>query len=172
VAESRSTTEDIRSAERPSARWWRGLGIIVMFVVVVLGAAGFFGVRSRTTSVSSDGYTMTVTYPQSARAGLDVPWRVHVHHAGGFPAKITLAVTTAYFRIFETQGFYPDADSATNDGKFVYFDFDTQPGSDDFLVDYDAYIQPASQLGRSATVKLIIGGKVVTTASLHTWLVP
>jgi hypothetical protein len=173
VAESLSTLDDVRPVEKGSAaQWGRGVGIAALLVVVVLGATGFFGVRSRTTTVASDGYSMSVTYPQSARAGLDVPWRVRIHHPGGFPKQITLAVTRSYFHMFETQGWYPDADSASSDGTFIYFVFDTQPGSDDFVVDYDTYIQPGSQLGKSADVKLIIAGRLITTASLRTWLLP
>jgi hypothetical protein len=173
VESDRSTIDDIRwpSAGPPPA-WGRRIATAVLAVIVVLGACGFLGVRSRTVTTSSDGYTLTVTYPQVARAGLDVPWRARVHHPGGFPQQIILAVSTDYFRMFETQGFFPDADSATNDGTFVYFTFDTQPGSEDFLVDYDAYIQPASQIGKSAMVELFVAGNLVAKTSLHTWLVP
>ncbi|HEY2273375.1 MAG TPA: hypothetical protein VGH30_11400 [Jatrophihabitantaceae bacterium] len=150
---------------------WRRVGTGILCLIVIAGAAGLLGVRSRTTSSGSVGWRLTVTYPQIARAGLDVPWRAEVHHSGGLPSKITMAVSTDYFRMFETQGFYPDADSATNDGHFVYFTFTTHPG-DDFMVDYDAYVQPGSQLGKSAVVELLIGGSVKARVALHTWLVP
>jgi hypothetical protein len=173
VAESLSTTDDVWPVEKGhGAQWGRGIGLGILLVVVVLGASGLLGVRSRTTTVAAKGYTMAVTYPQSARAGLDVPWRVRIHHEGGFPAQITLAVTTSYFHMFETQGWYPDADTVSNDGKYVYFAFNTHPGSTEFVVDYDAYIQPASQIGKSATVELIIAGHLITKASLRTWLLP
>jgi hypothetical protein len=109
--------------------------------------------------------------PRTARAGLDVPFTVRVQHTGGLPSSITLAVSTDYFRMFETQGFYPDADSATNDGRFVNLTF-TTPSGDDFVLDFDAYIQPGAQRGKSATVELIVRGSTVATVRLHTWLVP
>jgi hypothetical protein len=172
VAVDDSTLQDVlRGHEGPPARWGRRVGTVVLLLVVVAGALGVFGVHSRTVSTTSNGYTLSVTYPQVARAGLDVPWRARIHHTGGFPAKITLAVTSDYFRMFETQGFFPDADSTTNDGHFVYFSFVTPPG-DDFVVDYDAYIQPSSQIGKSATVQLLVAGKVMARTSLRTWLVP
>ncbi|HZZ98082.1 MAG TPA: hypothetical protein VFE19_13755 [Jatrophihabitantaceae bacterium] len=167
-----STLDDVRPvADGPVPRWGRRLGLAALLIVVVLGAVGYLGVRSRTISANKDGYTLRITYPQMARAGLDVPWRAQVHHAGGLPKTLTIAVSTDYFRMFETQGFYPDAQSMTNDGTFVYFTFTTQPG-DDFLVDYDAYIQPSSQIGKSATVELIVAKRVVVSATLHTWLMP
>jgi hypothetical protein len=167
-----STLRGVRPATAgPAPRWGRRLGIAALLIVVMLGAIGYLGVRSRTVSVNKDGYTMRITYPQMARAGLDVPWRAQVHRAGGLPKTLTIAVSTDYFRMFETQGFYPDAQSTTNDGRFVYFTFTTPPG-DDFLVDYDAYIQPSSQLGKSATVELIVAKQVVVSTTLHTWLMP
>jgi hypothetical protein len=167
------TAADVRRAEEgPPPMWGRRLGTSLLLIIVLLGAVGVLGVHSRTITTSGSGWRMSVTYPQTARAGLDVPWRVRVHHPGGLPDKLTLAVSADYFRMFETQGFFPDADSETNDGKYVYFTFDTSAGSDDFLVDYDAYIQPSAQIGKSGTVELIIGKSVVAKASLHTWLAP
>jgi len=167
-----STTSDVRPASAgPVPRWGRRAGIAILLLLVVLAAFGTFGVHSRTVRATGGGYSLHVTYPQTARAGLDVPWRAEVHHAGGFAHDLTLAISTDYFRMFETQGFFPDADSAGNDGRFVYLTF-TKPNGDNFVLDYDAYIQPASQIGKSATVELIVQNQVVVTAHLHTWLVP
>ena len=167
-----STLRDVRpTAAGPAPRWGRRFGLAALLIIVVLGALGFLGVRARTVTASNAGYTLQITYPQTARAGLDVPWRAQVHRAGGLPKTLTIAVSTDYFRMFETQGFYPDAQSETNDGKFVYFTFSTHPG-DDFVVDYDAYIQPSSQIGKSAAVEVIVANHVVVSANLHTWLMP
>ncbi|HEY3718170.1 MAG TPA: hypothetical protein VGL39_26885 [Jatrophihabitantaceae bacterium] len=171
--DSDSLLTDVRPASAgPPRQWWRRAGLAVLLAVVVLGAFGVFGVHSRSTSATSNGYTLAVTYPQSARAGLDVPFRVSVHHAGGIDDDLTLAISTDYFRMFETQGFYPDASSSTNDGRFVYLTFSKPPSGDDFLMDFDAYIQPGSQLGKSATVKLIVQGHELARTSIRTWLVP
>lgn len=170
---SDSLLADVRPVSSgPPGRRWRWVGISVLLVVVVLGAVGVFGVHSRTTSRTANGYTLTVTYPQSARAGLDVPLRVDVHHPGGISDDPTLAISTDYFRMFETQGTYPDPSDATNDGLFVYLTFTKPPGGEDFLVDFDVYIQPGSQLGKSATVKLMIQGHEVARTAIRTWLVP
>jgi hypothetical protein len=167
-----STLRDVPAVrDGPPPQWGRRTGTVVLLLVVVAGACGLFGVRSRTISIRSSGWGLTVTYPRVARAGLDVPWRVTVEHPGGLPSKLTVAVSTDYFRMFETQGFYPDADTVTNDGQYVYFTFDTPRGST-FMVDYDAYIQPASQIGKDATVKVIAAGRTVAATSLHTWLMP
>jgi hypothetical protein len=164
--------EDVRPVEMgAAARWARRAGIAVLLVIVLLGAIGFFGVRSRTTTTTSHGYTMSVTYPQAARAGLDVPWRVRVHRDGGLPNQLTLAVSTDYFRMFETQGFFPDPDTQKNDGRFVYFTYQGPPAHV-MEMEYDAYIQPAEQLGKGATVKVLVAGVPVASATIRTWLVP
>ena len=167
-----STLRDVRrSTEGPGSRLGRRLSLVLLLLLVVAAAIGAFGVHSATVSDRANGYLLGVTYPRTARAGLDVPFTAHVQHTGGFPSSLTLAISTEYFRMFETQGFYPDADSATNDGRFVYLTF-TAPHGDTFVMDFDAYIQPSAQLGKSATVKLIVRGSTVATVRLHTWLVP
>lgn len=168
-----STLTDVRSAqEGPPSRWGRRVGVAVLLVLVVLGAVGVFGVHSRTATREANGYTLSVTYPQVARAGLDVPWRVRVHKDGGVNSELTLAISSAYFRLFETQGFYPDPDSATNDGQSVYMQFGKPPPGQDFVLEYDAYIQPAAQLGKTVTIRLIVDGAEMARARVHTWLVP
>jgi hypothetical protein len=167
-----STWSDVRPADLgPPPRWAKRIGLCLLLLVVIAGALGLFGVHSHTNHVNSNGYQLTVTYPQTARAGLDVPFRVGVHHAGGFDGPLTIEISNDYFRMFETQGFFPNADSMTNDGTFVSFTF-TKPKSANFLFEYDAYIQPSAQLGKSATIRILVHGAMVATTSLHTWLVP
>jgi hypothetical protein len=165
-----STLRDLRPVRR-RAVLSRRIGLLVLLLVVVLGATGAFGVRSATTSVSQRGYMLSVTYPRVARAGLDVPVRVHVHHPGGYPSALSVAVSSDYFEMYETQGFFPEPDSESNDGRFVTLTF-SKPSGDDFQVEYDTYIQPAAQIGKSAVVRVEIKGQVVAQVSISTWLLP
>jgi hypothetical protein len=165
-----STLHDVRGARR-RARLTRRIGILVLLAIVILGAAGLFGVRSATVSVSQNGYTVTVTYPRIARSGLDVPFRVHVRHPGGFASDLSVAITSDYFEMFETQGFFPTPDSESNDGRFITLTFKKPPGTD-FQVGYDTYIQPAAQIGKSAVVRIETKGRVVAHTSINTWLLP
>jgi hypothetical protein len=173
-ADSRdSTLRDVRMpAVGPVRAWPRRAGQLLLLVIVLLGAFGWLGVHSRTTSSAANGYTLTVTYPQVARSGLDVPFRVVLHRdIGVLPSDVKLAISEDYFRIFETQGFYPEPDSSTNDGTFVYFTFKSPPAAT-FMFEYDAYVQPASQLGKDATIRAIADGRQVAQVSIHTWLAP
>jgi hypothetical protein len=168
----RSTFADVRPvSDGPTGRWFQRGGLVVLLVIVVAGALGAFGVHSRTTRTHENGYTLTVTYAQSARAGWDVPFRMHVHHPGGFGKQLTIGISLDYFQMFETQGFFPDPDSAGNDGHVYQLTYDS-PSGDDFEMDYDAYIQPSAQIGKSANVEVTVDNAVVARTSLHTWLVP
>jgi hypothetical protein len=168
-----SLLRDVCLRDDPSPRRWPGrVATLVLLLVVLVGATGFLGTHTRTVTASADGYRMSVTYAWVARNGLDVPWRVHVHCPGGCSDGVTLAVSSEYFHIYESQGFFPDVDQSTSDGRFVYLTFSPPPDGHDFGVDYDAYIQPGSHTGAAGDVRLIVNSRLVTTAHIHTWLVP
>jgi hypothetical protein len=146
--------------------------VAVLVGIVALGAGGLLGVRSATVSASGGGYTLWVTHATIARAGHDVPWKVVVRHPGGWPGPITLAVTADYFDIYESQGLDPQPATESSDGELLYWTFDPPPGGDEFAVDFDAYIQPSSQVGSSGVVSVLVAGSPVVTAAFSTWLVP
>ena len=126
-------------------------------------------------SSSSSGYTLSVTYATVARAGLDVPFRIEVTADDGFDAgspDITLAINAEYFRIFETQGFFPEPSGSVSTGDAVELTFDPPPSGPTFVVDYDAYIQPASQIGSDGRVELILDDTPITAVQFHTRLLP
>jgi hypothetical protein len=156
--------------ERPST-WGRRVVLALLSVLVLAGAAGLLGVRTETTSAGAGVWHLGVEHATVARAGLDVPWNVTVEHAGGFGKTITLAVTADYLDIYETQGFHPEPSSSVRDADTLYLTFDSPPG-DTFTLAYDAYIQPASQQGRDATVSVIDRGVPVASVHITTHLLP
>jgi hypothetical protein len=149
----------------------RRIAIAVLAVIVLAGALGGFGMKSTSTHASAQGYRLSVTYARVSRSGLDTPWRVTVRHPGGFHGPITLATTASYFSMFESQGLTPDAQTDTIAGKYEYQEFAPPPG-DTFTLVFDAYIQPASQRGRSGQTALIIDGHEITRVAYRTRLVP
>jgi hypothetical protein len=170
---SGSTIEGIESAPQArAAAWSRRAFLVGLLAFVVAGGVGLLGDTTATAHASGGGYELTLEYATSSRAGLDVPWQVTVRHAGGFPGKsLTLAVTGDYFDIYETQGFHPDASDATRDGSNLYLTFNTPPG-DTFVVAYDAYIQPSSQVGKSGTIAVVDSGAEVAKLGFTTSLLP
>jgi hypothetical protein len=170
-----STLADVApGTPRRRARAGRRAIMALLAVVVAAAAVGLLGVRTGSAQAASgDGWRLKVWYPHIARAGLDVQFRVQVHHDGGFgPDDITLAIPRRYFDIFETQGFHPDADKETSDGRLIYLSFTPPDSGEDFTVDYDAYIQPSSQIGRHADLSLMDHQKKRLTVNFHTWLAP
>ncbi len=146
--------------------------LVLVAILVLAGATTLLGVRTSSASTSDAEYSLQVRYPQIARAGLDVVWQVRVEHAGGFKEPITIAVNASYFDIFETQGFHPEPSKTTRDGSLMYLEFDPPPSGEVFLVDYDAYIQGSSQLGRRGEVHLMDGDQKRLTVTYRTWLAP
>ena len=163
-----STIESIEStAQGRTAVWSRRAFLLVLTAFVLAGLLGLLGVHTTTTSSASGGWAISVKHAAIARAGLDVPWQVTVRHPGGFGDEITLAVTGAYFDLFETQGLRPAASDETRGGETWYLTFTAPPG-DTFVVAYDAYVQPAAQRGGSGTVTVLDGGpEAAPVAAVH-----
>ncbi len=165
------TAADVEEASHPAVPWVRRVALAAMALVVAAGLTGLLGVHTSEASARHDGYILTLHYPGVARAGLDTTWQVEVTHPGGFGKELTLAVTGDYFDIFETQGFHPNPSDETRDGRTLYLTFTAPPG-DTFVVDFDAYIQPASQQGRAATVALVEGTTPLVAVRYRTRILP
>ena len=152
--------------------WLRRGAITLLVLVVVAGATGWLGVRSATVTDSGDGWQLSVEYPMVARAGLDTPWTVTVESAEPIAGEVTVAVTTEWFSLFETQGLSPAPVAETSDDTMTYFVLNPPPSGTTLTLDYDAYVQPAAQLGESAEVWLVVDGERVATVDYRTWVLP
>jgi hypothetical protein len=150
----------------------RRVALCVLAVIVATGATGYLGVHAETTTASSPGYHLTVTYPRVARAGLDIPWNLRLTSATGFNGDITIAISANYFDIFEFQGMHPEPSDETADDKFVYLTFSPPKSGNVFTTSLDTYVQPAAQVGRHATTAAVIGGQTVAEVSYTTWVMP
>ncbi|MEO6510446.1 MAG: hypothetical protein ABIO16_05610 [Nocardioides sp.] len=168
-----STLTGIEQRESPAAVWGRRGALAALAVFVVLGLLGVLGVHATTATADGDGFRVSLRYASIARSGLDVPWTLTVTADQGLDKEVTLAVTGDYFDIYETQGFHPDASASYRDADTLYLTFDTPPDGNTMVVTYDAYIQPASQQGRSGTVGVLAeGGRVVAAVDFRTRLLP
>ena len=170
-AEQPSTLDDLDEESPTGALWGRRVALTLVALVVLAALVGVLGVRTSTAEAERGGWTMSVDYPAVARPGLDVRWRVHVQHPGGFGKTLTLAVSSDWWEIFETQGFFPEPDGVQRDGSTTYLDFDDPPG-DTFVLDYDAYVQPSAQIGRTARVGVVVDDSEVVGVTWKTRLVP
>jgi hypothetical protein len=138
----------------------------VLAILVAAALSSMLGVHTSTASASANGWTLSLHYPRMARAGLDVQWQATVIHPGGLGKNVTLAITGDYFNIYETQGFHPQPNDETRDGTTLYLTFTAPPG-DTFVVDFDTYVQPASQAGRAATLSVVDNATLAPMTSVH-----
>jgi hypothetical protein len=162
----RDVGEPLIEGGRPTAAWSRRAAVTFLALLVVAALGGFLGVHTSTASATSDGWTISLRYPRMARAGLDVTWQATVRHPGGLGKEVTLAITGDYLNIFETQGFHPDPAEQTRNGSTLFLTFTAPPG-DTFVVDFDTYVQPASQAGSAATVSVVDSDTLARLTSVH-----
>lgn len=168
-----NTLEDVaENARRPTVATLRRLSVVLLLLAVLAGATGVFGVHSSTTTASGGDYELTVTYPRTARAGLDAPWKVDVTAPStGFGDHVVLAVRSDYFDFWEQQGFSPEPSAETSDGENDYMTFDPPPGRE-FSLSFDGYVQPSSQHGGEGEVAVLVAGRPVVSVEFSTWLAP
>ncbi len=174
AGDDRSTLSGVDGDEsrRPAALWARRVATAVLVLFVAVAATGLLGVHSRTVTASAGGFTLTVDYAGVARAGLDVPLRVTVESDQPWDDELTVSISREYLAIFETQGFHPDASGSTSQGADLWLTFDTPPVGGPFVLDYDAYIQPASQRGNPATIAVVVDDQPVVSVDFSTFLFP
>ena len=123
-----------------------------------------------TASAQANGWDLTLRYPRVARAGLDVTSQATATRPGGLGKNVTLAITGDYFNMFETQGFHPQPADETRDATTLYLTFAAPPG-DTFVVDFDTYVQPASQPASQAdsagTLAVVDNTTLAPLTSVH-----
>lgn len=156
----------LATGAHPGAAWSRRATLGVLALVVLAALAGLLGVHTSTASATTSGWHLTLRYPRVARAGLDVAWQATVSHRGGLGKEVTLAISGDYFNIYETQGFHPQPADETRDGTTLYLTFTAPPGNT-FVVDFDTYVQPASQSGSAATLAVVDPQTFVPLTSVH-----
>ncbi|MDX6309480.1 MAG: hypothetical protein QOI06_2526 [Nocardioidaceae bacterium] len=172
-----STLADIpRPGHRGVSRVASRIFIGLLLLACVAGAVGLLGGHTSVAVSTRNGYRVQLSYPGTARPGLDTFWELEITHPGGFKGQLTIAVTGAYFDLFETQGFYPTPSATTRDGSFVYMTFTAPSQGDTFKVMYDAYVQPYLEpnhlLGQTATVAVMNHGQAADSIHYTTWLLP
>ena len=155
------------------ARSGRRIFAVLLGLFLLLGALGFYGVRTRTASAAGGGYEVSVDYASISRPGLATPWAFEVRRPGGFPDGLTVAVTSRYFDAFDENGLGPAPVEETTDGELTIWRF-SPTSSDTLSVSFDARIEPGVQL---TTVKgelsvLGPGRQPAATVAFKTFVMP
>jgi len=172
AATAPDTARGLAETSQPWSVWLRRATLVGLAAFVLASALTLFGVRTAVVSSESGGYRLSVEHPRVARAGLDVVWEVTVHRDSPLDRELELAVSGSYLDLFETQAFHPEPVESSRDGDTLYLTFATTPGSDTFVVAYDAYVQPAAQRGSDGRVAVVLDGAPVVSADFSTFLMP
>ena len=168
-----STLSDVRWDVSGGALLGRRLFLLFLLLLLLAGGTGLLGVHTTTVSASADGYTLTVTYARTARAGWDVPLRFDLTSTESLSdKKLQFTVDRAYLDMFETQGVNPEPSDENGDATRVGWEYDIPTPGTTFAVEYDAYIQPTAQIGTGSDISLAVNGEPVTSVHIETTLVP
>ena len=155
------------------ARLARRAFVVLLGVFLLLGALGFYGVRTTTASAAGGGYELSVDYASVSRPGLATPWAFEVRRAGGFPDGVTVAVTSSYFDAFDENALGPAPVEETTDGDMTIWRF-SPTTSDTLSVSFDARLEPGVQL-RTVRGELSVLGpdmQPAATVAFKTFVMP
>ena len=160
-------------ARQKRARAGRRLFVVVLGVFLLLGALGFYGVRTTTAEGAGGGYEVSVDYASVSRPGLATPWAFEVRRPGGFPNGVTVAVTSKYFDVFDENGLGPAPVEETTDGDLTVWRFGPTT-SDTLSVSFDARIEPGVQLTTAKGELSVLGtnGEPAVTVAFKTFVMP
>lgn len=163
--------EAVGLADSRRHRATRRVGFVLLAVVLILGATNVLGPRAVTTTAAGGGFELTVTYASVSRPGLSTPWTLEVRRPGGFDGPVTIATTGDYFALFDENGLDPDPEAATTDGDLRIWEFGP-PLGDVLTVTFDARLEPASHLRRSAETSVLVDREAVVSVRYSTLVMP
>jgi hypothetical protein len=153
------------------ARLLRRSGLVVVSLIVLAGAIGVFGIRTRTVTASGDGYTMTLQYPATDRSDQPAHWVLSVQRDGGFSRPVQIGVTQSYLDLLDLNAIEPEPSASKNVGGFVVWTFDP-PAGDVLRVLLDANIQLNAHFGAGAQVVVFDRGLPAVRVNYRTWVAP
>jgi hypothetical protein len=153
------------------ARIIRRGALLLLTAFVVLGALGFFGIRTRVASSAGGGYHLTVAYPHTDRPGEPIHWVITVTRSGGFDAPIDIGITQSYLDLLDLNDIEPAPTATHTNGPFVVWTFDP-PAGNVLRVSVDALIQLNTHFGSEADVAVLEGGHPVVSVNYRTWVAP
>jgi hypothetical protein len=173
---ARGSTLPASSGEAAARRGhrWRLVFAVALAAFIGVALLGVFDPHQAEVTAEGGGFRLTVDHPSRSRPGLPTHWAVEVETVDGgpLPETITLATTSAYFTLFDENGFDPDPSAASDDGELTYVEFDTVPGAARLSASFDGRIQPGWQRGRQAETWLLVEGEPVVGVRYETrlWL--
>lgn len=168
-----STIAELSDQPRRSlARRATQLGMLLIFLIALLGGLGLFGPRTASTSASAGDYDLEVTYASITRAGQPAPLHVRVTRKDGFTDTIQVSLCDGYFDGLDFQSWYPTPSAETGTDSMLVYEFDP-PEGDTLEVSLDARTSPG-QLGGTTQCEISVleQDEPVVSVSFRTWRMP
>ncbi len=154
------------------ARLGRRVFAVVLTVFLLLGTLNVFGVRTTEASAAAGADELTVRYASVTRPGLASPWSVELRRAGGFVEDtVTVSAESAYFDIYDENGFEPEPLESRAEGDRIVWTF-RAPAGDTLSIALDARIEPAVQLKRARGEVAVVGGAEPLSVAFSTFVMP
>jgi hypothetical protein len=147
------------------------MGLAVVALIVLSGAVGLFGVRTRTVTASGGGYTMSLEYPATDRSAQPAHLVLSVQRAGGFSGPVQIGITQSYLDLLDLNAIEPEPSASKNVGGFVVWTFGP-PEGDVMRVLLDANIQLDAHFGARAQVAVFDHGYPAVHVNYRTWVAP
>lgn len=174
------TTQELPTTDVPlnierdrHGRLYRRLAIGVIVVIVALGAAGVFGVRSATVAAHRRGLDLSVRYPRTTRAGLPAAFKIQVSADDPITEPVTIAISAAYLDLFDQQGLRPEPTGSTTRGNLLVWEFDPPLRGRTLVVRLDVIVETGRHFGKEAIVAVLDdAGAVTTKVRLDTNIAP
>lgn len=150
----------------------RNVGTVLLLALILAALLGVFGTLTTERTSTQDGWTTTVRYAETGRAGLDAPLTITVTKDGGFDADVVIAISSDYLRILDQQSTGPEPADQTRDASWTYLTF-VPPESDTLKVDIEAYIRALRHEGASGRVAVVdASGAFLAPVDIRTRIVP
>ena len=147
---------------------------LVMLTAVLdgLDMLDLFGPDEDRAHASGGGYALVVEHPSITRPALATVFRIAVTHAGGFGEEpVQIAVSRSYLESFDVNGVIPATSGETAEGRWIIWEFDPPPG-DEFVVTYEARLEPGVQWSRRGEVAVMVDDEPVARTHFETKVRP
>ena len=129
-----------------SARNWRRVGLVLLWLLVAAALTGWLGLRMATSTASADGWTLEVRAPQIIRGALDAPITLTVSRDRPFGDKIVVALDRTLFEHLDVNLIAPAPSAETGTAEQVEWTFDP-PDGDTLTISVDARMSPSEMPG-------------------------
>jgi hypothetical protein len=178
VAVATSPTSTVREAlEVDPARLrrgvlWRRIFTVLLTLFIAAALAGWFGMRSRTTSVTQGATSLQLKYAQITRRGVSAPWDLQIRERGGFAHDVEVEMPLKYLEILDVQEIQPQPTDETTTADVVRWTF-SRPDGDTLRVRLDAQADPSAGAGRHrGEVHVRTNDRTSAALTFTTWMLP